>query len=231
MVFEHPLGFCTAPKDYVSITMRERAIDESKLSPSLNSSSSPMDESSGSTDTLLYPASSPSLSWSDSNNGLASINPSPIVSCLLSPSCSPQVLSESQTCTPVPPTVDQQTPQVSCSTPIEHSTPTSSRAAVENPLVRAGLVLQHLMDIFQTICADQVSKQTSRHITGVRVLTSNEYVEMMKEKKRKQKEVEELKQKWKEKRELRKIERIKESERKVKEWQENKMKKEKGKKR
>ena len=40
----------------------------------------------------------------------------------------------------------------------------------------------------------------------LRVLTSDEYVEMMKEKDRKEKEASELKQKWKEERELSKVE-------------------------
>ena len=47
-------------------------------------------------------------------------------------------------------------------------------------------------------------KCTSQRITGVRVLTSNDYMEMMREKDRKVKEAAELKQRRKEERELEK---------------------------
>ena len=60
--------------------------------------------------------------------------------------------------------------------------------------MRAGLVPQHLADIFMTVHADEANdKCTSRRITGVRILTSNDYVEIMKEKDRKVKEAAELK--------------------------------------
>ena len=46
---------------------------------------------------------------------------------------------------------------------IQQSTPLSSHAAVENPLVRAGLVPQHLADILATPRADEASnKRPSR---------------------------------------------------------------------
>ena len=65
--------------------------------------------------------------------------------------------------------------------------------------MKAGLVPQHLADIF--IKTDEAcDKRPSRCITGVRVLTSNEYVEMMREKDRKEKEAAEQKQKRKEER-------------------------------
>ena len=90
--------------------------------------------------------------------------------------------------------------------------------------MRAGLVQQHLADIIMTVHADEANdKRTSRRITGVRVLTSNDYVEIMKEK-----------QKRKEERELKKIENEKECEQKKKELEEkrrNKKEREKGKKR
>ena len=169
------------------------------------------------------------------DSSLPSVNPSPIVSSL----SSPQVSSESfvQTSTPVLSTPQDQiaTPQASCSIPQEQSTTPSSRAAVENPLVRAGLVPQHLADIFMTVHADEANdKRTSRRITGVRVLTSNDYVEIMKEKDRKVKEAAELKQKRKEERELKKIKKEKEREQKKKELEEkrrNKKERGKGKKR
>ena len=60
---------------------------------------------------------------------------------------------------------------------------------------------KHLADIFMTAKTDEAcDKHPSRHITGVRVLTSNEYVEMMREKDRKEKEAAEQMQKRKEER-------------------------------
>ena len=108
------------------------------------------------------------------------------------------------------------------SSSIQQTSPLSSRTAVENPLVRAGLVPQYLADILKTAQTDEASKQSSRRITGVSVLTSNEYVEIMREKEKKEKEAAELKKKWKEKRELKKIVREKELERKKKEREEKK---------
>ena len=56
-----------------------------------------------------------------------------------------------------------------------------------------------------TVNADKpTDKYTSWHITGVRVLTSNDYMEMMREKNRKVKEAAELKQRREEERELKK---------------------------
>ena len=81
---------------------------------------------------------------------------------------------------------------------------------------------QHLADIFVTACAHELNeKPSSRHITGVRVLTSNEYVEMMKQKDIKEKETTEMKQKRKE-REQRRVEKEQEQSRKRKEREEKK---------
>ena len=47
---------------------------------------------------------------------------------------------------------------------------------------------QHLADIFETASADEGSnKRPSQHITGARVLTSNEHVAMVREKDKKEK--------------------------------------------
>ena len=156
---------------------------------------------------------------------LLSIYQSPIVSSLFFPhnldGCSsPQVSSESfvQTSTPQE---QLATVQEFCCISQKHCMTPSSQAAVENPLVRAGLVPQHLADIFMTINADEVNdKCTSQRITGVRVLTLNDYMEMMKEKDRKVKEAAELKQRRNEKRELKKIVREKENEQKKKKLKE-----------
>ena len=88
------------------------------------------------------------------------------------------------------------------------------RPQIKNPLVRVGLVPQDLADIFLSPQTDERDKRPSRRITGVRVLTSNEYVEMIREKDRKKKEASEMKQRRKEEREHKKMEKEKERERK-----------------
>ena len=71
--------------------------------------------------------------------------------------------SFTQTSTPVPSaSVDQQAlPRSSHSNPMVQHTPLSFREAVENPLVRAGLVPQLLADIFFTARADEVNDKCS----------------------------------------------------------------------
>ena len=59
-------------------------------------------------------------------------------------------------------------------------------------------------------------------ITGVRILTSTEYVEMIRQKDNKEKEAAELKQKRKEEKEQRRAEKEREQERKRKEREEKK---------
>ena len=95
----------------------------------------------------------------------------------------------------------------------EQATPSSSCAVVQNPLVMAGLVPQHLSDIFLTPQSD-AANQKSRRITGAKVLTENEYFEFVKEKERKEREATELKQKRREERELKRDEKEKEVQRK-----------------
>ena len=89
------------------------------------------------------------------------------------------------------------------------STPLS-RPHVLNPLVRAGLVPVHLADILSPQ-AENVAEKWSCRITGVRVLTSNEYTEMMREKDRREKEAAEMKQKEKEEREQKRLEKEQET--------------------
>ena len=92
---------------------------------------------------------------------------------------------------------------MSCGIPVGHSTPISSQSGVQNPLVQAGLVPANLADILITNDADDArNKHGGRRITGIRVLTSNEYVNMMREKENKKREAAKQKQKHKEKREL-----------------------------
>ena len=156
------------------------AIDRSKIAPSLSHSSSSTDEStlaldspqcntSSGVDTPTQPNTSSSVHTqtssvsvpSSDDTSMSSVNPSPIVSSL---ACSPEV-------SVVP--VQASTP-VSLSSPVTQVqlTPPSFRPAVENPLVRAGLVPEHLADIFLTANADEANKAcVSRRITGVRVLT------------------------------------------------------------
>ena len=82
---------------------------------------------------------------------------------------------------------------------------------------------QHLADIFVTACTHELNeKPSSRRITGVRVLTPNEYVEMIKQKDIKEKETAEMKQKRKEEREQRRVEKKQEQSRNKKEREEKK---------
>ena len=83
----------------------------------------------------------------------------------------------------------------------------SRRSPIMNPLVMAGLVPEDLSDILSTPPNDSAvtNKQTKR-ITGARNLTSEEYVEMLREDKRKKIEAEELKEKRNHEREKRKKE-------------------------
>ena len=71
--------------------------------------------------------------------------------------------------------------------------------SVPNSLVTAGLVFAYLDNIFSLPADDIQSKpRMQRRITKARVLTENEYLVMLKEKDRKEKEAEELKKKCKE---------------------------------
>ena len=56
-----------------------------------------------------------------------------------------------------------------------------------NLLVRAGLIPAHLADILATPLANAATQRRVRRITKARVLTPREYVEMMEEKKNKEK--------------------------------------------
>ena len=77
----------------------------------------------------------------------------------------------------------------------------------------AGLVPEDLSDIFLTPQEDAaVLKRKEKRITGARNLTSDEYMEMLKECERKKKEEEELKKQKKEEREKKKTEREKKEE-------------------
>lgn len=201
------------------------AIDQSKVLPSFSSSSS-TDESSSTASGADNSLNTSTLSMSE----IPSVNPSPIVSSISSHAddngySSPQVSSGCLTSTPVGSgSVGSQS-----SSQNQHNTTPHCRPQVENPLVRVGLIPQDLADIFLTPQADEREKRSSRHITGVRVLTSNEYVEMVKEKDRKEKEASEMKQRRKEERERKKMEKEKEQERKKAEREEKKKGRGKGK--
>ena len=95
------------------------------------------------------------------------------------------------------------------------------RPHVQNPLVRAGLVPERLTDILSPQ-ADNATEKRSHRITGVRVLTSNEYTEMMRVKDRREKEAAEMKQTRKEEREQKRLEKEQERESKRKEREEKK---------
>ena len=124
------------------------------------------------------------------------------------PTTSSASLSQSQPLTPVSSHGQQ------ASTPF-------SRPHVQNPLVRAGLVPESLADILSPKTYNATEKR-SRRITGVRVLTSNEYTEMMRVKHRREKEVAEMKQTRKEEREHKRLKKEQKRERKRKEREEKK---------
>ena len=159
-------------------------------------------------------------------SSIVSVNPLPIVSPLSSdvdngtqqvPPGSLPHTSTPVTVTPVTPVTVTPAVSPTGSQPVsscsqELSTPLS-RPHVENPLVRAGLVPVHLADILSPQTGS-VTERKSRRITGVRVLTSHEYTEMMREKDRKEKEAAEAKQKRKEEREQKRLEKEQEQERK-----------------
>ena len=196
-----------------------KAIDQSKIMQPLQGSSSSTESDLSSTN-----IGTPSLDTSaEPSSPMLSVNPSPIVSSLSSHIddgfSSPQV-SSPFLCTSTPVTLSNEpvTPAASLSQAVTPSTQQStplSRPQVVNPLVRAGLIPTHLADIL-SLQTDVAEKQ-SRRIKGVRVLTSNEYTEMMRERDKKEKEAAELKQKRKEEREKKRFEREQEKERKRKE--------------
>ena len=61
-----------------------------------------------------------------------------------------------------------------------------SSSPIVNPLVAAGLIPPDLADILATPPEDAaISKKRSKHITGARELTANEYAERLREEERK----------------------------------------------
>ena len=207
------------------------AIDQSKVLPSFVSSSSTDESSSaagvssGSGVGADNSLNMSGLSSTSEESQMSSVNPSPIVSSISSHADdgygSPQVSSGCLTSTPLT--------AGSAGSRNEHNTTPRCRSQIENPLVRAGLVPQDLADIFLTPQAEERDKRPSRRITGVRVLTSNEYVEIMREKDRKEKEASEKKQRQKEERQRKKMEKEKEQERKKAEREERRKGRGKGK--
>ena len=95
-------------------------------------------------------------------------------------------------------------------------TPPSS----QNPLIAAELVPSDLADIFCTLDRDE-NRPKRRRLTNARVLTENEYYDMLKEKERKEKEEQGAKEKRKKEREQEK----KENEEKKQKQAEEKLKK------
>ena len=104
-----------------------------------------------------------------------------------------------------------------------HTSPSSSTAGIVNPLVAAGLIPPDLADILATP-ADAATQRRVRRVTKARVLTAQEYVEMMQEKDKQEKEAAEQKQKRKEERERKKIERAEKKQEKGRQQAEKKRK-------
>ena len=98
--------------------------------------------------------------------------------------------------------------------------PSSRRSPIMNPPVMAGLVPEDLSDILSTSLKDSaVTKKRTKRITVARNLTSDEYVEMLREDKRKKIEAEELKKKRKHETEKRRREiEEKKKETQLKKW-------------
>ena len=150
-------------------------------------------------------------STTEETSVLAPETPSPVVSSILShptpdslsssPGGAPLTSTPSRVCnTPTPFTV---TPPQPCSS-------SGRGSSIVNPLVATGMVPTHLADIFCTPDMDPQTQPTKRRrIKRARVLTENEYIDMMKEKDAKKREAEELKKKRKEERERKKEEREK----------------------
>ena len=101
-----------------------------------------------------------------------------------------------------------QTPVLSPSSVVYAPQVSSSKLSpIMNPLVMAGLVPEDLSDILSTPPNDSAAtKKRTKCITGARNLTSEEYVEVLREDKRKKIETEEMKEKRKHEREKRKRE-------------------------
>ena len=195
------------------------SIDHSKILPSSTDESSSTTEVSS--DLAVGVESSPNTSVvSMTEESMASVNPSPIVSSLSSAidDGSPQVPSGLHTSTPV----QSESACSQGSSLNQHTTTPRGRPSIQNPLVRAGLIPQDLADIFLSPQTDEREKRPSRRITGVRVLTSNDYVQMMKEKDQKEKEASAMKEQRKKERERKKIEKEQERERKKAEREEKK---------
>lgn len=110
------------------------------------------------------------------------------------------------------------TSSIPVTTPSSTSSATSTPFSPVNPLVAAGLVPETLSDILVTPPEDAaVTKQRTKRIVGARHLTSDEYLQMLKDEEKKKKEAEELKEKKKAEREQKKEQRKAELEKKKKE--------------
>ena len=122
--------------------------DESSFSMGAASSSATAYPGSSSLDTSCAP---PSVTSSDESQ-TPSVNSSPIVSSFFSHAndgySSPQLPSESLTSTPLASAWSMGQPVTPQSSQSQQKTTPRSRPRVENPLVRIGLVPQHLADIF-----------------------------------------------------------------------------------
>ena len=95
--------------------------------------------------------------------------------------------------------------QLSVTAPETPACRTVTSPSADSPLVVAGLVPSHLADKFCTPHREDENGPKRRHLT-MRVLTENEYYDMLKEKKQKEKEEQEAKERRKNEREKHKKE-------------------------
>ena len=91
--------------------------------------------------------------------------------------------------------------QLSVTAPETPACRTVTSPSAENPLVAVGLVPSHLADLFCTPHREDENRPTRKCLTNARVLTENEYYDMLKEKKQKEKEEQEAKERRKNERE------------------------------
>ena len=210
------------------------AVPKHKMGPSSLHRGSLSSTDSSSESSISCPSSVPNLSSHSSSSPESSI-PSP------APSQCPSQLSQqspdissssSDVLRPIVSTVLTSTSQTLVLSPSNispHQVTPPTFSSPPNPLVMAGLVPEDLSDIFLTPQEDAaVLKRREKRITGARNLTSDEYVEMLKECERKKKEEEELKKQKKEEREKKKTEREKKKE-EVQKRKREKVEKKKGK--
>ena len=177
--------------DSLSDGVLESSVSESSRPPSVIPSSSEAQSRSPSPDSITAGATAVTQETVSITTGPVSLSSSASVMTTSSASV-PHVTRSSST--PVASTTTSPS-AVTCFSPV-------------NPLVAAGLVPEDLSDILITPPVDAaVTKERTKRIVGARHLTTDEYVQMVKDIENKKREAEELKEKKKAERDMKKAER------------------------